>query len=158
MALYSRKLVLLAGLIVIYIGVSFWVPYSKKWLIDDIIHNQARLFFATQSQHTLKDKIIGKVEYLDIPLKPEQITIQNINGEIIYIELDLNIPFNIFTYNSTLHFEPKVFGLIRGFNFAGGGTADATNIEQSLNSLSDSTKEYLRSKTLKSYFTDFFAH
>jgi hypothetical protein len=158
MELYFRKLVLLEFLIALYVGVCFWVPYSKKWLLDDVINNQARLYFATQSQQNLRDNIIGKAESLGIPLKPDQITVQNINGEIIYIELDLIVPYNILTYNSTLHFQPKVFGLIRGFNFAGSSVGADANIDQTLTSLSDSTKQYLRSRTLRNYFDEFFAH
>lgn len=155
---YFRKLILMELLIVVYLGVCFWVPYSKKWLMDDIIHNQARLYFATQSLQALKAKIIDKAESMEIPLKPEQVTVQNINGEIIYIELDLNVPFNIIMYNSTLHFEPKLFGLIRGFNYAGGRSADNATIDQNLTALSDSTKQYLRNRTLKGYFEEFFAN
>lgn len=154
---YFRKLVLLELLFVVYLGVCYWVPYSKKWLLDDIINNQARLFFATQSMQRLRAKIVTKAEALDIPLEPEQVMVQNINGEIIYIELDLNVPFNILSYNSTLHFEPKIFGLIRGFNFAGGRLADNTTLDQNLATLSDSTKQYLRNKTLKNYLAEFFA-
>ena len=76
---YFRKLVLLEILIVIYVGVCFWVPYSKKWLLDDVLNNQARLYFATQSPKNLKSKIVSKAEALGIPLKPDQITVQNIN-------------------------------------------------------------------------------
>ncbi len=154
---YFRKLVLLELLFVIYLGVCYWVPYSKKWLMDDIINNQARLFFATQSMQRLRAKIVTKAEALDIPLEPEQVMVQNINGEIIYIELDLNVPFNILSYNSTLHFEPKIFGLIRGFNFAGGRSVDNSTLDQNLAGLSDSTKQYLRNKTLMNYLTEFFA-
>ncbi len=155
---YFRKLVVLGILFAVYIGVSFWIPYSKKWLMDDIIHNQARMFFTNQSQRSLRAKIVDKAEALGIPLEPEQVTVQNINGEIIFIELDLNVPYDILLYNSTLHFEPKIFGLIRGFNFAGGRPADNATIEQNLTTLSDSTKEYLRNKTLRSYFDEFYAH
>ena len=158
MDLYSRKLVWMFVLIATYVGVSFWVPYSKKWLIDDVINNQARLYFASQSKQNLQNRIIQKAESLEIPLKEEQITVQNINGEIIYIELDLNIPYNILTYHSTLHFEPKIFGLIRGFNFAGSSVGEDADIDQTLAALSDSTKEYLRNRTLKNYFQEFYAH
>ncbi len=155
---YSRKLALLGLLLAVYLGVCFWVPYSKKWLMDDIVHNQARLYFVAQSPQALKAKIIDKAESLGIPLEPEQVTVQNINGEIIYIELDLNVPCDIFSYNFTLHFEPKTFGLIRGFNYAGGRSADNATIEQNLAILSDSTKKYLRNKTFRNYIEEFYAH
>jgi hypothetical protein len=158
METYLRKLVVLGILLAVYLGVSFWVPFSKKWLMDDIIHNQARLFFTTQSPKALRAKIIDKAEALGIPLGPEQVTVQNINGEIIYIELDLNVPYDILLYNSTLHFEPKIFGLIRGFNLAGGRSAKNATVEQNLFTLSDSTQKYLRDKTLRTYFDEFFAH
>jgi len=154
---YFRKLVLLELLIAIYIGVCYWVPYSKKWLLDDVINNQARLYFATQSKQNLQNKIIEKAELLGIPLLTDQLTVQNINGEIIYIELDLNVPYDILTYNSTLHFEPKIFGLIRGFNFAGSSIGEDADIDQTLAELSDSTKQYLRNRTLKDYFEEFYA-
>lgn len=155
---YFRKLILLGLTIAAYLGVCFWIPYSKKWLMDDIIHIQARLYFATQTKMALQDKIIAKAEALDIPLEPEQVSVQNINGEIIYIELDLNIPYDILTYNSSLHFEPKIFGLIRGFASAGGTLDENATIDQTLAALSDSTKLYLRNKTLKNYWNDFFAN
>ena len=158
MQLYFRKLILLELLIAIYIGVCYWIPYSKKWLLDDVIHNQARLYFATQSKQNLQNKIIEKAEIMGIPLSHEQIAVQNINGEIIYIEVDLNVPYNISAYHSTLHFEPKIFGLIRGFNFAGSGYGEDADIDQTLASLSDSTKQYLRNKTLKNYFQEFYAY
>jgi len=155
---YFRKLVLLELLIAIYVGVCFWVPYSKKWLLDDVLNNQARLYFATQSQQNLRNNIIEKAETLDILLNEEQITVQNINGEIIYIEVDLNVPYDILTYHSKLHFEPKIFGLIRGFNFAGSSVGENADIDQTLVNLSDSTKQYLRNRTLKNYFEEFYAH
>ncbi|MFH1069638.1 MAG: hypothetical protein V1794_08460, partial [Candidatus Glassbacteria bacterium] len=119
MDLYKRKLILLGLLLGVYCLVSFWVPYSKSWFLKDIMQTQARLYFATQSVDNLRERLIRKAEAIDVPLADNQVTVQTINGEIIYLELDLNIPYNLLFYHSTLHFEPKIFGLIRGFEVAG---------------------------------------
>ena len=158
MELYRRKIFLILLLLAAYLAVSLWVPYSKYWFIKDVIENQARLFFASQSTVNLRETIIRKAEALDVALEPEDVLIQNINGEVIYIELSYDVPLDILFYHTTLHFEPKIFGLIRGFGpegqFAPGKQYD---FESVLAELSDSTKRFLRGKTLQSYFRTFFA-
>ncbi|OGG03511.1 MAG: hypothetical protein A3F83_09145 [Candidatus Glassbacteria bacterium RIFCSPLOWO2_12_FULL_58_11] len=155
---YFRKLILLGLLLLVYVAISFWVPYSKLWLMQDLMQTQARLFFASQSGKDIQDFLIKKAEALDVPLKREEIKVETINGEIIYFELQLNVPLDILFYHTSLHFEPKIFGLIRGFdldkNAASGNLEDLSSLAE----LSDSTKNYLRNKTLRNYFEEFFAH
>jgi hypothetical protein len=157
MELLRRKIALLSFLLAFYTGVSFWVCYSKLWFIKDVMHNQARLFFATQSMDYVKNILIDKAEALDIPINPEDVKVQNINGEIIYIELRYDVPLDILFYHSTLHFEPKIFGLIKGFDMTERKNAFTTDSYESLTMLSDSTKNFLREKHLLDYLKDFFA-
>ena len=160
MQLYARKLVLLLLIAAVYAGVSIWVPYSKKWVLQDVMNNQARLYFATQSRDAVREKIISKAEDLRVPLKPDQVSVQNINGEIIYIELDLHIPYNILTYRDTMSFTPKIFGLIRGFSREGRAPQTSEQVMNNLETLSDSTREFLRRKTetsISGYIQEFFA-
>ncbi len=158
MELYRRKFVLIVLLLGCYLAVSFWVPYSKLWFIKDVMENQARLYFASQSAGALRELLIRKAEALDVALEEEDVTIQKINGEIIYIALKYNVPLDIFFYHTTLHFEPKIFGLIRGFGPGGQFSAKKEyDFEAALAELSDSTKRLLREKTLQTYFRRFFA-
>jgi len=84
MELYKRKIFLILLLLCAYIAVSFWVPYSKLWFIKDVMENQARLYFASQSINGLRELFIRKAEALDVALEQEDVLIQNINGEVIY--------------------------------------------------------------------------
>ena len=153
--MYKRKLVLLALLLGVYTAVSFWVPYSKKWFIEDIMQNQTRLFFANQSIDRVRSILIEKAEALDIPIKEEDIEVQNINGEIIYIEMRWDEPVDILFYRTSLHFEPKIFGLIRGFEVGGIGSASPQSFDK-LIEFSDSTTRFLRDKNLLNYVRNFF--
>ena len=158
MELYQRKFVLIVLLLCVYLAVSFWVPYSKLWFIRDVMENQARLYFANQSIDALRELLIRKAETLDVALEQADVIIQNINGEIIYIELKYNVPLDIFFYHTMLHFEPKIFGPIRGFGPGGQFSAEkGYDFESVLAELSDSTKRFLREKTLQTYFRRFFA-
>ncbi|HUU27790.1 MAG TPA: hypothetical protein VM123_08260 [archaeon] len=154
---YSRKLKLLALLLAVYTGISFWVPYSKTWFMQDVMETQARLFFAIQSTERLRDYLISRAENLDIPVKREKVTVQNINGEIVYIELQYDLPLDILFYHSTLHFEPKIFSLIRSFDMKGTNASKIMDVNETLAALSDSTKQFLSGKGVKDYFLNFFA-
>ena len=157
MELYKRKLVLIVLLLGVYAAVSIWVPYSKLWFIKDVMETQARLYFTSQSNIDLRETLIRKAEALDVALEPEDILIQNINGEIIYVELKYDIPLDILFYHTMLHFEPKIFGLIRGFGPEGHFTAGKKyDFDSVLAELSDSTRRFLSEKTLKTYFRSFF--
>lgn len=158
MELYRRKFALIALLLGVYIAVSFWVPYSKLWLIKDVMETQARLYFTSQSTSALRELLIRKAGNLDVALDEEDVIIQNINGEIIYIELSYNVPLDILFYHTTLHFEPKIFGLIRGFGPGGQFSAEkAYDFDAVLAELSDSTKRFLHGKTLQAFLRNFFA-
>lgn len=153
--MYKRKLVLLALLLGVYTATSFWVPYSKLWFIEDIMQNQVRLFFASQSIDLVRSILIEKAEALDIPIKEEDIEVQNINGEIIYIEMRWDEPVDILFYHTNLHFEPKIFGLIREFELGSIGSSSPQSFDK-LIELSDSTNRFLRNKNLLNYIKDFF--
>ncbi|HLA40104.1 MAG TPA: hypothetical protein VJ417_08910 [Candidatus Glassbacteria bacterium] len=156
--MYKRKLVLLGLIIAIYCLVSFWVPYSKYWFMKDIMQTQARMYFAMQSAKDCRDLLIRKAEALDVPVADDQVTVQTINGEIIYLEIDLNVPYSLFSFESTLHFDPKIFGLIRSFEVGGKYIEELDDKYQAMAALSDSTQKFLRNKTLRNYFDEFFAY
>jgi len=157
MELYRRKLFLLGFLLLVYVTFSFWVPYSKLWFIRDIMQTQSRLFFATRSTAELRNYLIQKAEALDIALEPKDVTVKNINGEILYIELQYDVPLDILFYHTTLHFEPKTFGLIREFDMGGKYLEEIKDPYQCLAELSDSTKRFLQTRTFRKYFMDFFS-
>jgi hypothetical protein len=144
---YRRKLILLLILAAVYAGVGYWVPYSKLWLMQDLMQTQSRLFFATQSTDRIKDYLVRKAEDLNIPLQPGNAQVQNINGEILYIKLIWDASVDILFYHSTLHFEPEIYGLIRGFGQEEKGVSTADQLESSIH-LSDSTANFLRHKNL----------
>ncbi len=154
--MYQRKLVLLALLLGVYTAISFWVPYSKLWFIEDVMQNQARLFFASQSVDRVRVILTAKAEALTIPIKDENIEVKNINGEIIYLEMRWDEPVDILFYHTSLHFEPKIFGLIRGFEPGGMGSSSLQSFDK-LVELSDSTTRFLRDRNLRNYVEDFFA-
>jgi len=155
MEMYKKKLYWLALLLSVYIAVSFWVSYSKLWFIEDIMQNQARLFFINQSLSRVHETLIEKAEALKIQIHDDSILVENINNEIIYIEMRWNEPVDILFYHVNLHFEPKIFGLIRGFDVGKAGLSE----DQKINALiqfSDSTNRFLRDRNLRSYLKDFF--
>ncbi|MBN2289231.1 MAG: hypothetical protein JXQ83_07850 [Candidatus Glassbacteria bacterium] len=153
--LYKRKLILLALVLAVYTAVSFWIPYSKLNVLEYIMENQARLYFATQSIDRVRRILIEKAEALEIPVRNEDILVENINGEIIYLEMRWDEPVDILFYHTSLHFEPKIFGLIRGFDLDPNRQPTAAGPDV-LAELSDSTARYLRNKDLQDYFKDFF--
>lgn len=151
----ARKTVWLLILVLIYIAVSFWVPYSKLWLIQDVMQNQARLFFANQSTEAVKKTLFDKATALNIMVNEDNITVQNINGEIIYIEMRWKEPTSFFFIKKELEFEPKIFGLIRGF-----GTDAAFKLDKNfsnISGLSDSTNLFLQNMTLQGQVRTFFS-
>jgi len=155
MEMYKKKLYWLAFLLSVYIAVSFWISYSKLWFIEDIMQNQARLFFINQSLSRVHETLIEKAEALKIQIHDDSILVENINNEIIYIEMRWNEPVDILFYHVNLHFEPKIFGLIRGFDVGKAGLSE----DQKINALiqfSDSTNRFLRDRNLRSYLKDFF--
>ena len=154
--MYKRKLVLLALLLAVYTAISFWVPYSKLWFIEDVMHNQARLFFANQSFDRMRVILTAKAEALAIPVKDENIEVKNVHGEIIYLEMRWDEPVDILFYHTSLHFEPKIFGLIRRFEAGGMGSSSLQSFDK-LVELSDSTTRFLRDRNLQNYVKDFFA-
>ena len=155
--MYKRKLILLALMLAIYAAVSFWVPYSKLWFIEDIMKNQARLFFASQSIDRVREVLITKAEALEIPVRDKDIEVKNINNEIIYLEMRWDEPVDILFYRFSLHFEPKMLGLIRRFEQGGMGSSSPQSFDE-LIELSDSTARFLRDKNLQNYVQDFFSN
>ncbi len=141
-----RKFYLVLGLLAVYAAVSFWVPYSKLWVMKDLMQTQSRMFFASQSEEQVRSFLAAKAEDLDLRVQPENIRVQTINGEIIYIELSWKAPVDILFFHTSLDFNPKIFGLIRGFE---GGTASSIDSPDSaISSLSDSTARFLQSRNM----------
>ena len=150
-----RKIVLVLILLAAYAGVSFWIPYSRLWLMKDLMETQARLFYAYQSPQRVRDFLMGKAGDMNIPLLPDGVKVQNINGEIIYIELSWEAPVNIFFFHTSLHFAPKIYGLIHGFDDVG---TESSLGAPDTSALSDSTNRFLRRKgllqhTIGNFFT-----
>lgn len=153
---YKRKLVLLAVLLAVYIAVSYWVLYSKQVFIKDVMQARARLFFTHQSIDGLRETLIRKADALGIPLREENLLVEKVNHEVIYIEMRWEEPLEILFFHIPLQFAPKVFGLIRSFAVDREGKDVVENLGV-LAELSDSTTRYLRNKTLRDYFIDYFA-
>ena len=150
-----RKIILVLLLFAVYTGVSFWVPYSKLWVMKDLMQSQSRMFYTYPNTERVRDFLIGKAEDLELPLKPEDVKVQSINGEIIYIEMNWDAPVDILMYHTSLHFSPRIFGLIRGF---GAGAQGELSNDEMQSQLSDSTARFLRQKNLLQHsIRDFFS-
>jgi hypothetical protein len=143
-------------LLAVYTGVSFWIPYSKLGFMEDIMQNQARLFFANQSIEYVRRILTEKAEALEISLRDENISVENINGEIIYIEMSWDAPVDILFFHTSLHFEPKIFGLIHKFGTDQSNQSTSSSINN-LPEFSDSTSRYLNNRNLRNYVKDFFS-
>ncbi|MCE5271577.1 hypothetical protein LLH00_09885 [bacterium] len=137
-----RKIYLVLGLLAVYAAVSFWVPYSKLWVMKDLMQTQSRMFFASQSEERVRAFLAAKAEDLNLSVRPEDLRVQTINGEIIYIELSWKAPVDILFFHTSLDFNPKIFGLIRGFEGATTGSIESP--DSAVSDLSDSTARFLQ--------------
>ncbi len=150
-----RKIYLVLFLFAVYTAVCFWVPYSKLWVMKDLMQTQSRMFFATQSVEQVHKYLSGKAAELELDVRPEDIKVQTINGEIIYIELSWKAPVNILLFRTSLDFSPRIFGLIRGFeNFSTGSELPDSLVSE----LSDSTTRFLKNRnvlgrSIKNFFS-----
>lgn len=140
-----RKIYLVLFLFAIYVAVCFWVPYSKLWVMKDLMQTQSRMFFTTQSTEQVHKYLSAKADELELAVQPEDIKVQTINGEIIYIELSWKAPVDILLFHASLDFSPRIFGLIRGFD----NLAPGSELPDSLVSeLSDSTASFLKKRNV----------
>lgn len=140
-----RKAFLVLILLAVYAGVSFWVPFSKYWVMKDLMQTQSRMFHAFPSTDRVRDFLIGKAEALELRIRPEDVRVQNINGEVIYIEMTWDAPVDILFYHTNLNFNPKIFGLVRGFDNSGLASG---SLDELTPLLSDSTNRFLENKNL----------
>jgi hypothetical protein len=140
-----RKVYLVLFLLAVYTAVCFWVPYSKLWVMKDLMQTQSRMFFTTQSVEQVYKYLSAKADELELSIRPEDIKVQTINGEIIYIELSWKAPVDILLFHTSLDFSPRIFGLIRGFE----NLSPASELPDSIVSeLSDSTTRFLKNRNM----------
>ena len=140
-----RKIYLVLFLFSIYTAVCFWVPYSKLWVMKDLMQTQSRMFFTTHSIEQVHKYLSVKADELELSVRPDDIKVQTINGEIIYIELSWKAPVDILLFHTTLDFSPRIFGLIRGFdNLAPGDELPDSVVAE----LSDSTARFLKNRNV----------
>jgi len=150
-----RKLYLILLLLVVYTGVSFWVPFSKLWVMKDLMQTQSRMFFVSQSVEQVQSFLTAKAAELELIVQTEDVKVQTINGEIIYIELSWKAPVDILFFHTSLNFSPRIFGLIRGFESL---TPGSELPESVVSELSDSTTRFLENRNmLGSSIRDFFS-
>jgi nucleotide-binding universal stress UspA family protein len=103
---------ILAIIFVVYAGFQIIPPEMSNYSFEDDLHNIAMMAGANlhQSDQETLDAVLKKAREHDIPLTPEQVTVQRMNaagGVAVYVAADYNVPVSFPGYSFTLHFTPN---------------------------------------------------
>lgn len=96
---------------VIYAGFQIIPPELTNYSFGDDLKNIAMVGGANphQTDDDLRNAVLKKAQEHEIPLTPEQITIQRIGtpgAPAVYVAADYSVPVNLPGYSFTLHFTP----------------------------------------------------
>ena len=90
-----------------YAGLKVFGPYYANSQLADKMRQQARFAQVDErSTEQLRDIIFGEAETLDIPLRREDIQIENSPPGVL-ITADYNVTVDLHFYQLSLHFHPS---------------------------------------------------
>lgn len=96
---------------VCYCGFQIIPPEMNNYSFQDDLRNIAMMGAANhQTDQDVVDAVIKKAHEMDIPLAPEQVTVQHIGtvgAPAIYVGADYSVPVSLPGYDFTLHFTPS---------------------------------------------------
>ena len=96
----------------IYGGFQIIPPELTNYSFADDLKNIAMVGGSNphETDQQLVDAVMKKAQEHEIPLKPEQITVQRIGtpgAPAVYVAADYSVPVNLPGYSFTLHFNPS---------------------------------------------------
>jgi len=96
----------------VYCGFQIIPPELTNYSFTDDLKNIAMVGGSNphQTDQDLLEAILKKAQEHDIPLRPEQITVQRIGtpgSPAVYVAADYSVPVNLPGYSFTLHFTPS---------------------------------------------------
>jgi len=102
----------LAIILVVYAGFQIIPPEMNNYSFEDDLHNISMMAGANlhQSDQDTLDAVIRKAREHDIPLTPEQVTVERMNAAgavAVYVAADYSVPISLPGYSFTLHFTPS---------------------------------------------------
>jgi hypothetical protein len=97
---------------VVYAGFQIVPPELNNYSFQDDLRNVAMVGTSNlhQSDQDLVDAVLKKAQEHDIPLTPQQVTVQHIGtpGSLaVYVGVDYTVPVSLPGYSFTLHFTPS---------------------------------------------------
>jgi len=103
---------LLAIVGLIYAGFQIIPPELSNYAFQDDLRNIAMLAGSNprQTDQDLVDAVMRKAQEHQLPLTPEQVTVQRIGtpGALaVYVSADYSVPVSLPGYSFTLHFTPS---------------------------------------------------
>jgi hypothetical protein len=96
----------------IYGGFQIIPPELTNYSFTDDLKNIAMVGGSNphETDQQLVDAVMKKAQEHEIPLKPEQITVQRIGtpgAPAVYVAADYSVPVNLPGFSFTLHFNPS---------------------------------------------------
>ena len=93
--------------VLIYTGWQVVPPFFYNYQFQDALDNEARIdsYTNTRSEDDIKTSIIKKAEDLEIPLTSNQVQVQRLPNNVIYIEANYSVHVNLPGYPLDLQFK-----------------------------------------------------
>lgn len=105
----TLKLLFTFGLVAafIYCGWQLIPPFFYNYQFQDAVDNEARIDSYTNSrtEDDIRTSVIKKADELEIPLTPNQVQVQRLPNNVIYIEANYSVHVNLPGYPLDLRFK-----------------------------------------------------
>ena len=105
----TLKLVFSLGLlaVLIYSGWQLIPPYFYHYQFQDAIDNEARIssYSNSRTEDDIKNSVLKKAQDLEIPLTPEEVQVQRLPNNVIYIETHYSVHVDLPGYPVDLKFQ-----------------------------------------------------
>jgi len=105
----TLKLVFSLGLlaVLIYSASQLVPPYFYHYQFQDAIEDEARVSSYTNSrtEDDIKNSVLKKAQDLDIPLTPEEVHVQRLPNNVIYIDTHYSVHVDLPGYPLELQFQ-----------------------------------------------------
>ena len=105
----TLKLLFTFGLVavLIYCGWQVVPPFFYNYQFQDAVDNEARIDSYTNSrtEDDIRNSVMKKAEDLEIPLAANQVQVQRLPNNVIYIEANYSVHVNLPGYPLDLQFK-----------------------------------------------------
>jgi hypothetical protein len=105
----TLKLLFTLGVVavLIYSGWQLVPPFFYNYQFQDALDNEARIdsYTNTRTEDDIKNSIVKKAEDLEIPLTANQVQVQRLPNNVIYIEANYSVHVSLPGYPLDLQFK-----------------------------------------------------